>query len=358
MQMKKSITYILVLLLVIACGKKVELPQYTINGKYSDKECTLFIVGLDSRHEGLDSITCDKNGEFTYSIPLDTITPLALVLPDGNSVTLYAEPHRTATLRKDSTMHSGWCVDNGGATQELHDSITRVLDACPTYTNQIAVIDSFIKYNPVNEVCIELIRRYMVNIPNPDNLHIRQRIKELGGIIQDHEFFTSIKSGIDQNNSNLIHKALPTFRYTPNDSTEIKQGDYAKKYLLITFWASWNEASRAELGKLRALDDSIKSKSFAILNISLDHDIAAWRECVEGDSIIGDNVCDTKGWEGDIVKKLNIETLPFSILVTPYQRISKYNISIGETAHLIDSLATKYDEQEETKRRSNTRRNR
>lgn len=351
--MKRFLTNIFLLLLIVACNKETQTVQYSISGKIDGRDSILYVVGLDSRYEGMDTITCSKSGEFTYSLPTDTIVPLALVLPSGQAVTLYATPRRTATLRKDSALHSGWCVEGGGATQELHDSISRVLDGCNGYTEQTAVIDSFIKHNPVNEVCIELIRRYMVNIPQPVNKDIRQRINMLSGVLQDHEFFTSIQSRTEQNNSNYPNRMFPTFEFKPNDSTSIKAASYLNKYLLVTFCASWDSVSRSGLRQLRALDDSVKSSSFAMLNISLDHDTVEWKRFIERDSIIGDNVCDMLGWESELVQKLNIGTLPYSVLLSPYQRIIRYNVSITDDAHFIDSITAKHDRQQQENRHRN-----
>ncbi|MBE6298141.1 MAG: DUF4369 domain-containing protein [Bacteroidales bacterium] len=353
MQMKRFLTNIFLLLLVVACSNEVQTVQYSISGKIEGSDSLLYVVGLDSRYESMDTIACNKNGEFTYSLPTDTVVPLALLLPSGQTVTLYAAPGRAAALCKDSTLHSGWRVEGGGTIQELHDSISRVLDGCNSYTEQTAVIDSFIKHHPVDEVCVELIRRYLVNIPHPVNKDIRQRIQMLSGVLQDHEFFTSIQSRTEQNNSNYPNRMFPTFEFKPNDSTNIKPANYLNKFLLVTFCASWDSASRSELQQLRALDDSVKSSNFAMLNISLDHDTAEWNRFIEHDSIIGDNVCDMLGWQSELVQKLNIGTLPYSLLLTPYQRIIRYNVSITGDAHFIDSITTKHDRQQQENQRRN-----
>lgn len=355
MTMKRTLIYTLFILTLIACGNVVETPEYTIGGKVADSKCTLYITGLDSRYEKLDTIAGNENGEFSFSLSTDTITPLLLILPNGKSVTLYAENGWTASLNPDSTMDCGYRVEGAGTMQTLHDSITRVLDRCETYEKRVAAIDSFIKYNPTNEICVELIRRYMVEIPTPDNQQIRQRIPRLSGILQDHEYFSGIKNSIDQNNSNTINKSFPTFTYTTADDREVKLAGYSRKYLLVTFWASWNGASRKELNGLRALNDSIGSERFAILNISLDHDKNSWKEFIESDSIIGDNVCESNSFSSNIVQKINIGALPYSVLVSPYQRIVKYDIDIEKDYEYIDSLVTKFDKDEDRRTDRNNR---
>ena len=45
----------------------------------------------------------------------------------------------------------------------------------------------------------------------------------------------------------------------------------------------------------------------------------------------------------------NIKSLPFSILVSPYQRIVRFDLKLDDAGELIDSLTTKHDNNEKKK---------
>ena len=351
--MRRVVIYTLLLFILTAClnGSSTE-TSYTISGQLEKEGETVYLYGWDSRYTKCDSTTSDKNGNFSISVPTDTIIPLALHMPDGRIVTLYAEPDLKATLSKDSLTGCGWSV-NGGKTQALHDSISRILDSKSSYMARTAVIDSFIARHPNSEVCIMLLRRYMIEIPKPDNAHIRTRIANLSGNLQDHEYIVSTNKLINQNHSNILHKSFPGFEYKTIDGKKTTLTDFSQKYTLVTFWASWDEKSRTEMCKLRALSDSIKSETFNMLNISLDHDTGAWRSFVNSDSIAGVNVCDTAGFNSPILDKFNIKSIPFSMLVTPYQRISMYGVSFDSCVHHINSVVTKYDKEREESKKKN-----
>ena len=347
--MKKVVIYTFLLFILTACFNGGSTASYTISGQLEKEGEIVYLYGWDSRYTRRDSTISDRDGNFSISIQADTIMPLALHMPDGRIVTLYAEPDLKATLKKDSLMDCGWSV-NGGRTQALHDSISRILDSKLGYKARTAVIDSFIAHHPNSEVCIMLLRRYMIEIPKPDNAHIRTRIGHLSGNLQDHEYIVSTNKQVNQNHSNVPHKSFPGFEYKTIDGGKVSLSDLSQKYTLVTFWASWDEKSCTEMRKLRALGDSISSERFNMLNISLDHDIEAWRNFVNSDSIAGINVCDTKGFNASILDKFNIKSIPFSILVTPYQRISKYDISIDNCIHHIDSVVAKYDKEMDEKK--------
>ena len=346
--MKKGLLLIFTLSLLIACSEKEQESMFTIEGNTGTPKGMVYLYGADSRYDSTDSIACDDNGFFRLSIPADTITPLALITPDNRIVAVYGEPRLTAKLQKDTTLLCGWRVE-GGKTQALHDSISRVLDACTDEKILHEKIDSFILAHPVSDVNIEIIRRYMTELPQTDHRAIRSRTGKLSGVLQDHYLVVTLKERTDNKVSNIKHRSFPTFTYTTADSIEVTQATYMKKYTLVTLWATWDAKSRESVKRLSGIKDSIESKSFAMLNISLDYDSAAWREFITRDSIAGDNVMDNKMFNSPIVRQFGVNSLPFTILLSPYQRVDSYYAPAEGLASLLDSLTKKYDKEEEKK---------
>ena len=348
--MGKNVILTLLLLLLFSCGKKQPGNMYTIEGETGTPNGLVCVFGTDSRHERVDSVRCDKTGAFTLSLPVDTLTPLFFVTPEGRMVPLFAEPALTATLKRDSTLKSGWSIE-GGATQALHDSISRVLDATRRESRQIEKIDSFILANPISDVSIEILRRYLTDRPVPENRDIRSRTSKLGGILKDYEYIVALNKKVESKNSNVLHRSMPEFEYSINDSTEVNLETYIRKYTLVTFWASWDKNSLERLKELAAIKDSVKSESFAILNIALDYDSARWNRMLTEDSIVGDNVLDIKMFHSPLVKQFNVKSLPFTMLINPYQRVIEYDVKTEGLGARIDSLARKYDRNEEEKKK-------
>ena len=95
---------------------------------------------------------------------------------------------------------------------------------------------------------------------------------------------------------------------------------------------------------------------FALLNISLDHDTASWRRCIEKDTIEGDNICDAQLWDNSIVKEFNIEKLPFSLQMNPYMRIDRFGVNANDNfAVEIDSLIKRHAKDEKRKEQHRTK---
>ncbi len=336
--MKKSLFLILISLLLFACKNG---PQYVIGGTYGTGNDTLYLFGLDSRYDRVDEIVCDEQGDFSHSIDMDTVAPLGLALPDGTLLTLFAEPSVEARLLVDSIKGSGWLV-KGGREQALYDSIANILLAAESNSARLVHIDRFIKENPYSTTNIEVIRRFMVETPNPNNGFTLKRIQNLGGILQDHEFFIDIKERIENKNSNTLYKMFPSFEYTTFEGKKITSRSYKDKLLIVNFWASWDSLSRAEIREQSAMMLEKDTSNIAMLNISLDYDLDAWRKCVQADSLAGDNVCDGRAWDNETVKRFNVSDLTFTVVVSPYQRIDIFNLANERFSHTIDSLKNKY----------------
>ena len=79
------------------------------------------------------------------------------------------------------------------------------------------------------------------------------------------------------------------------------------------------------------------------MNIALEHDTAAWKRCIENDSITGYNVCEKEAWSSETANKFNISSLPYSVLLNSYQRVIRVGIDIEKDAMAIDSIIAKHE---------------
>ena len=335
--MKKTLLLTLVTLLFAACNNT---PQYTINGNCGGSNDTLYLFGLDNRYDKIDKIVCDEEGAFSHTIGITRSTPLILATPNGNTIPLYAEPETEATLARNELKENEWVV-KGGREQELYDSIANILKRLNSNSERVVHIDNFIKKYPFSHTNIEIIRRFMVNVPNPNNGFIRKRINSLGGTLQDHEYFTDLEKTLDSK-SNSVHKLLPNFSYTTAKGKKITQKSYKEKLLIVNFWASWDSVSQAMLKEQSRIYSKNDTSKVAMLNISLDYDTALWNKNIIKDNIAGDNVCDSKAWDNEIVNKFSVTSLPYTLLVSPYQRIDISGISNKDLKSATDSLVNKY----------------
>jgi hypothetical protein len=199
-----------------------------------------------------------------------------------------------------------------------------------------------------------LFRRYLMEHPAATNRHMREITNKFGGRLQDNDYILATKKKLEQKSStaNILYASMPSFDYKEmDDSTKISNKRYKEKFTVLSFWASWDTLSRKHLKTITDTCRRYKKEQVTLLNISLDHDTAQWRNIVLADTIGGDNVCDMKMWNNALVKRYNVNTLPYSVIIGPQLMSVSYNIAPDKLGHKLDSLINRHEEEKKKQER-------
>ncbi len=384
----------ILLVLLTSCAEN-NIYYYRINGSGVAPGDTLYLYGLDRRYEYIDTILADNEGNFKYEIYADTVFPLNLIMPTGEALVLYAEPTIEATIFPDSiqqdtldsvqqnvadsiqqiasdsiqqntldcvqlnvadsiqqiasdstqqdtlvsVQHKKWRIKGGKLQQEYDSMATRIEKLSPE--QRFEEIDSFVRHDPMSEINIMLLRRYIVEAPSPSNRHIREILNNLGGKLNDNDYIMYAQELIEKNRSvsTIIYSSVPSFNFTAiDDSTKILNSRYKNKFLIINFWASWDSLSSKHVKQMSSLIEKHRRDTLMMLNVSLDHDTALWRQKVSADTILGDNVCDLKMWDNNLIKRYGVSSLPYSVLVNPKSLNIRFNTTPEELNVSLDSI--------------------
>lgn len=337
---------ILLALLVSCTGGEA---YYNISGSGVASGDTLYLYGLDRRYEYMDTIFADEDGTFDYDVYADTVFPMSLLMPTGEALVLFAEPAVAATVVPDSVQQGKWVV-TGGQLQHVYDSMAARIEKLPI-AKRYNEIDSFVRRDPMNEVNIMLWRRYLVESPTPDFRNIRNVSNLFGGRLNDDDFIVDFKEFADKKRSlaTVIYSSVPVFNFVAmDDTTKISNARYRDKFLVLNFWASWDSLSCEHMKQMSSLYKRCKADEFMMLNVSLDHDTAQWRQKVLADSILGDNVCDLKMWDNVLVKRYDVSSLPYSVLVNPQLLNISYDTNPEKLDASLDSIMNVYKKNKET----------
>lgn len=109
-----------------------------------------------------------------------------------------------------------------------------------------------------------------------------------------------------------------------------------KKYVVISFWASWDNISRQNNLDLLRTYKVYNKKGFDIVSVSLDDSKYAWTEAIKEDGINRwNNVSDLSRWNSAIVKLYNIKSIPENILIDKDGNILGRNLSTDAIINLI-----------------------
>ena len=340
------------LLCIAACGE--ERAVCHLSGTAPEGGDTLYLYGLDRRYEKVDTIVADKDGRFEHTIATDTLFPTNLLLPTGKNILLYVEPDASASVERDSL--GNYRVESNVRMQQIYDSMAARLNGLSPYKH-LAEIESFVEKNPLSEASIMLWRNYLVETYKPSKRDIHTILNKFGGKLMDNDYVIDYKEHSEENRikTNVLYTSMPAFNFTSLDGRKITNATYKEKFLVLSFWASWDSLSLEHLKNITAIDTLYKKEEVTFLNISLDCDTAAWSAVVRKDSIPGDNICDGKMWNNPLVKRYDISRIPYTVIVNPQLLNIHYNISPSKIEHTMDSLVKdnkeKIKKKEEEKKR-------
>lgn len=118
----------------------------------------------------------------------------------------------------------------------------------------------------------------------------------------------------------------PAFSIMGMDGKEIELKDYAGKYVLLDFWASWCGPCRKEMPNVVKLYEEIKGENFEIIGISLDSEEKDWKKAIKDMDMTWPQACDFLMWKSPVARKYNVMAVPSIILINPEGKIEALDL--------------------------------
>jgi hypothetical protein len=247
-----------------------------------------------------------------------------VLFPNMHREMVFADKGLTVTLLGD-TAAKGYIHIHGGEQNELLSRFYERTDSL--YNRELtAVADSFIRANPFSEVSIHILREYFVNQPKPDNIKIKTLIGSMSGNLQDNNYIKQLQREVNAYKPLSKNNTVNNYSVRDSEGKIVSTSEYKETYLLITFWASWDEESRQRQRELIAIKEKYKKHNFDILSISLDTDRQAWLQAIAEDSTTWRQACDLEGWGTSVVERMQVHHLPANFLLNPSRRVQAVDL--------------------------------
>jgi peroxiredoxin len=123
----------------------------------------------------------------------------------------------------------------------------------------------------------------------------------------------------EQNIQDLISNAqtgIPDINEATPQGNKVNLRSLDGKIVLLSFWASWDAASRKENKNLKRLYDKYKAKGFEIYQVSLDQSKILWENAIEQDQCTWINVSDLQMNNAPAARAYNIRSIPANYLIS------------------------------------------
>jgi peroxiredoxin len=180
---------------------------------------------------------------------------------------------------------------------------------------------------------------YFVRTDHPDFTKIKELINVMTGNLLDRTYISELNDWIEQNEKLKDGSVAPYFSVKSSEGKMINRSAFTEKYLLLHFWASWDQASRRESAGLRDVYRKYKKKkNFDMVSYSLDIDSLLWKKAIKQDSLTWKQLSDFSSWESPVVKQYAVHSLPSTFLIDPNSKIIARDIKGDSLIHKLQEL--------------------
>lgn len=129
----------------------------------------------------------------------------------------------------------------------------------------------------------------------------------------------------------------------------VKLSDYVKpgQYNMLEFWASWCGPCRYEIPHLRHVYEAYGKGKDALnmISISLDEREKDWKKALEDEKMQWTQLCDIKGFKGDVANKYKVMGVPFCLILDKEGKIIAREVrGSGLDIVLIEHMGDRYKE--------------
>lgn len=298
--------FIGILLAVCSCRKEDNLFRLTGDIRGLD-DSTVSLYGIFSIPDSIVEIPV-KDGKFNYTLPLDTITPMYLLLDSGRmEYPIFADKGVSIHVEGDTARLHRLTI-TGGKAQEEYKAFQDSIASLNEYIEIRQEADSFITRHPQSIVSIYLIQKYFVHVPHPNKELIETMIKQLSGNMQDNHYISRLQNTL--NNQTKRDKRLEMAALPDTAGTIINVNEYKDKFIVLSFWASWHPHSIEMQDSLQAVIKKFAKRPVKFVSLSLDSDREAWLTTIRKQQMGGLHLCDFKGWNNTLVQETGTQDLP------------------------------------------------
>lgn len=353
------------IILAISCSNGYET---VIKGEISNLDYPFLLATyLSSDTLAIDTIPVNKKGEFSYFVNIDTLTTFSLYMNNYESAAVvFAD--RGQKLKVNGDAHLPDLIRVYG--NEINDDLTnfkrlnqdllkqraqlinslysnREKDSVQvnslTKKDDIAnlnllnheltlLAEEYIKENPTKLSSLILISNFFMNSDTPQALE--RVLGYISGDIKESRIANRLKTYSEKLNRSAEGAHIPYFQLTDNKGEKVNSLNFKGKYLLLSFISSSGIESRETIELLKNEYDELNSDSVEFVSVYIDSDIYPI-DYPSHDSISWTIVPEKKSWGSDIVDILNVQYVPFNILVRPDGTIMERNIPSQEVADVI-----------------------
>jgi len=356
MKLKSLSLILLVAIAFTACKPK---DSFVIDGKFENPgtEKKVFLYGMqNSNMVAIDSTNLSEKGEFKFirktpSVDFFRVSAgnheFMLIAKNGDQIKLEADladkalaykisgANEVEKLSELNTIRNDFAKQAEKLQGEFESKVasqpqnraTILEQMKPQYESYINQLnDKILKFAKDNKGTLASF--YAMNTLSPQEFEAElvQFSDEIKEEIKGNATVDTFVKQMALLKAVQVGQPAPAFTINTAEGKPVSLSDYKGKYVLVDFWASWCQPCRQENPNVVKVYNKYKTKNFDILGISLDTDKAAWLGAVKADGLTWTHTSELKDFNGETVRKYQVQAIPTSYLIDPNGKIAAKNL--------------------------------
>lgn len=319
MRGRSIIAIISAALIVGSCG--VPKNKFRLNGKMKNiRSADIFIYS----EQGYDTLHI-RNGKFEYERELTEPEILTIQYPDFTQRKIVAEPGVKAKFTTDAADLADTKV-TGSQENEILAQFYR--DTESRHDKQ-SLAAEFVNAHPKTLAAQAVFETFLLDAKDIDGPTVKRLLALLLKNQPHNAQLSSLAGKINPMLATLPGAKIPDFKVKTYDGNEISPATFKGKYVLISFWATWQYDSYQQMRGLKYTIRPFKDK-VSMVNVCLDYDARSFRNTIIRDTLPGHNICDTRSWDSPLVKAFGVSYVPGNVLVSPEGKILMRDIKSND----------------------------
>ena len=316
------------LVLFTSCKKKT----FTLEGQLNNLPSDTLLVYYMEPSFSLDTIIL-KDGKFKYKIQPDTFTVFQILWHDQEMIPIFADKGQKVKVNGDNQSFTIKGRDENKLMNEIITSLNQTKES-----DLKEAVDSIIRSNPRSYTNLYLLDKYYARGSVNDVNRLKALISRLSGNVQDTRYVSNLKMRLEQatmKNNSYIN----LFNVPDRNGKTVGPAQMRDKYVLLSFWASWDPASIAHQDTLASAVKALKKEKFVAMSISLDMNRETWLNAIsKRDTTQWFQTCDFKAWKGNIITQTGLIDIPKNYLLDKNRRILIEDINGDSLVHKVKDL--------------------
>lgn len=206
----------------------------------------------------------------------------------------------------------------------------------------------FIKANPKSPVSVDVAQN-MVYSAKFSKAEMENLLQTIDPSLRETAGYKQLQKSLEEIAPIALGEKYRDLELVDENGKTVQLSDYVKpgQYNMVEFWASWCGPCRGEIPHLRHVYDAYgKGKdAFNMISVSFDDKEKDWKQALKEENMKWTQLCDLKGWKGEVINKYKIQGVPFCLILDKEGRIIDHGVRGSELdVVLIKYLGDRYEE--------------